>query len=340
VVGSSAMYWMRTTIRATLPTGPELTARIGRATIDGGNVDQNFITTNSDLYDPPADFAIGGPYLFWHWPIDDLLTDHLMRANLDGTGASVSIATFNSSLKDGLEGLTADTRQLYGVGYAGALIRMSFDGTTLSYGAPYVINRGGPMVVSGSHLYWQTENEIDGSVGIGVGTVAGAVLNNGLISHLSGSDKYGNSMRISSIAVDAFGPLAIRTLSLSPSAFSATPRGPSVSPATRRYGTSVTYTLPKQERVRFTVQRRVTGRMKHGRCVAPNLSGRHGTPCIRLDTVAGSFTRRRKAGVDRFRFTGRLAGRTLTPGSYRLLATPDADGSAAPPVTASFRISQ
>ncbi len=38
----------------------------------------------------------------------------------------------------------------------------------------------------------------------------------------------------------------------------------------------------------------------------------------------GSFTRNRGAGTDRFTFSGRIGGRALKPGRYRLLATPGA----------------
>jgi hypothetical protein len=36
--------------------------------------------------------------------------------------------------------------------------------------------------------------------------------------------------------------------------------------------------------------------------------------------VAGSFLRTGQVGTTRFRFTGRMAGRRLAPGAYRLVA--------------------
>jgi hypothetical protein len=52
--------------------------------------------------------------------------------------------------------------------------------------------------------------------------------------------------------------------------------------------------------------------------------------CTRWVTV-GTFTHRDDAGADRFRFTGRIAGRALRQGHYRLLATThDASGSGDP----------
>ena len=55
-------------------------------------------------------------------------------------------------------------------------------------------------------------------------------------------------------------------------------------------------------------------------------------------TARGSFTRIRPAGADRFAFTGRLAGRALAPGRYRLVATPSAGGRHGGPARAGLRI--
>jgi hypothetical protein len=58
----------------------------------------------------------------------------------------------------------------------------------------------------------------------------------------------------------------------------------------------------------------------------------------RLVPVRGSFSRRAAAGPNRFRFTGRIGGRTLPPGSYRLRATPRNTAGAGPTRTVGFRI--
>jgi hypothetical protein len=55
-------------------------------------------------------------------------------------------------------------------------------------------------------------------------------------------------------------------------------------------------------------------------------------------TLSGSFTRTGNAGTNTFRFTGRMAGRQLKPGSYRLVATPRANGQTGRPVGVAFRI--
>jgi hypothetical protein len=55
--------------------------------------------------------------------------------------------------------------------------------------------------------------------------------------------------------------------------------------------------------------------------------------CSRFKAVKGTFTHSGQAGQNRFKFSGRIAGKGLKPGSYRLVAK---TGSASK--TASFKI--
>jgi hypothetical protein len=55
-------------------------------------------------------------------------------------------------------------------------------------------------------------------------------------------------------------------------------------------------------------------------------------------TLPGSFTVAGRAGVNQFRFTGRLEEHQLAVGSYQLIATPIAAHNAVHAATASFRI--
>jgi hypothetical protein len=105
---------------------------------------------------------------------------------------------------------------------------------------------------------------------------------------------------------------------ISPSAFPAAPRGPTALPsASRRYGAKVAYTLNEPADVSFTVTQRRRGRRV---------------------TRRGSFTRSGTAGVNRFRFTGRLVGRKLKPGKYQLVATPSTGANPGRAAGASFRM--
>jgi DNA-binding beta-propeller fold protein YncE len=89
---------------------------------------------------------------------------------------------------------------------------------------------------------------------------------------------------------------ALISLRLSPRVFRAARRGPSISP---RAGTRVTYGLASAARVRFAVQRAVRGGYRR---------------------VPGAFTHQGSSGTNRFRFSGRVRGRRLKPGRYRLVA--------------------
>ena len=130
-------------------------------------------------------------------------------------------------------------------------------------------------------------------------------------------------------------PVAITALRLRPARFGATRRGPSIG---RRGRAAVRYTLTGAARVRFRVKRLLDGRRRAGRCRNPKKAPR-GRRCTRRVPARGTFTHAGVAGVNTFRFTGRLAGKTLAPGRYRLIAEPiAADGSRGTPRGAAFKI--
>jgi hypothetical protein len=54
--------------------------------------------------------------------------------------------------------------------------------------------------------------------------------------------------------------------------------------------------------------------------------------------LVGSFTHHDKLGINRLRFTGRLRGRALSPGSYELDATAKLDGQHSRTISTSFAI--
>jgi hypothetical protein len=109
------------------------------------------------------------------------------------------------------------------------------------------------------------------------------------------------------------GAPVLRGLRISPPAFRAAARGPAARPARRRRGASVTFTLDRAANVRFAVKRAGGG-------------------------PRGGFTRHGRAGTNRFRLTGRLRGRRLRPGRYRLTAVPTAGGVRGLAANAPFRV--
>lgn len=121
---------------------------------------------------------------------------------------------------------------------------------------------------------------------------------------------------------------AVTRLRLSPSTFRAARSGPSVRAAAVPTAARVSYAVNAPATVRFAAQR----------CVTPTTSNRQSRRCTRFVSVRGSFSRSRPAGGDRFTFTGRLGGRVLQPGHYRLVATPSGDGRTGKRTRALFRI--
>jgi hypothetical protein len=108
---------------------------------------------------------------------------------------------------------------------------------------------------------------------------------------------------------------------LTPKTFAPLARGASV--ARTAHGTTVTYTDTQAATTVFTVRRQAgSGVLSHGRCVAPpRRRPAQGRRCTRFSTV-GSFSHGDTAGANRFRFTGRIRGRALRPGSYQLVSAP------------------
>ena len=131
---------------------------------------------------------------------------------------------------------------------------------------------------------------------------------------------------------------AISGLKIKPSAFVAAKTGPSALKAAKR-GAIVSYRVSMAAKVRFTVKRITTGRRVGKRCVKTTRANRSKRHCTRLVAVKGSFSRTlKKVGSDRFRFTGRIGKRTLTPGHYQLCARPAAGKQTGKTKTVKFTV--
>jgi streptogramin lyase len=137
----------------------------------------------------------------------------------------------------------------------------------------------------------------------------------------------------------------VRFLGINPAVFAAESRGPSAAAAKkskRHRGTRITFRLNEAATVRFTVTKRTDGRkVKRGKrkvCVKPTRNNRKHKRCRRVVTLKGSFRIKGVAGKNHFHFTGRLHGKKLPPGRYRLVATPIIGGVAAKPTSTAFRI--
>lgn len=126
-------------------------------------------------------------------------------------------------------------------------------------------------------------------------------------------------------------------LSLSPATFRPAPSGASIAKKRKPSGSAVSYNDSDAATTTFTVLRSQHGVRKNGRCVAPPRHGHGGRPCTRFAKV-GAFTHADRPGRNGFRFSGRVGGSALKPGSYELEATPRLAGLAGAPRTARFAI--
>lgn len=114
----------------------------------------------------------------------------------------------------------------------------------------------------------------------------------------------------------------------------------------RKVGARVSYTLNAPAVVRFTVQRRARGRRvvvrkggkRRASCRRETRRNRHKKACARFVKVRGSFTLTGKTGANSFRFRGRIGGKRLKPGRYRLVATPSLGPVIGARATKAFRV--
>jgi hypothetical protein len=133
----------------------------------------------------------------------------------------------------------------------------------------------------------------------------------------------------------ALPPVAkLESLAVAPRMFRALRSGEAVAGARKApRGTTVTYRVSVSTTVEFRVERKLRGRRVRGRCVKQTRANRTNRPCPLFKAVRGSFSHLGAAGENRFTFSGRLSGRPLLPGAYRLVGS-----AGGVKLTAPFRI--
>jgi hypothetical protein len=130
----------------------------------------------------------------------------------------------------------------------------------------------------------------------------------------------------------------LTSLLLTPRRFKPARHGATIA-AGGKTGALLTFRLSKRVAVAFSIDRRRTGRRQHGRCRPASRSNRRGSRCTLWIAVKGSFRITANAALNRLRFTGRLGGKALAPGSYRLdVRARDATGSRSKLLRAGFVI--
>ena len=134
---------------------------------------------------------------------------------------------------------------------------------------------------------------------------------------------------------DAVAP-SIEMFRLSPSVFRAARSGPALAALA---GTRISVSLSEAATVTFRVTRLVAGRRVAGRCVRPTAHNRSRPRCARSVRQRGRIVRELASGTSRLHYRGRLGGRALRPGRYRLLVRArDAAGNLSPQRRAPFVI--
>jgi alpha-tubulin suppressor-like RCC1 family protein len=161
------------------------------------------------------------------------------------------------------------------------------------------------------------------------------------------------TMSISSSAVGGLSPIALSgtgvavpasvapslgALALSPSTFRAAHSGASAEAASAATGTFVVYTDTEAATATFLVEQKSHGVVSHGKCGAAPKHPKKGAKRCSFYKKLGSFTHADTVGTDALRFTGRVAGRSLVAGSYRLSASSHGAGGTSATRTATFTV--
>jgi hypothetical protein len=127
-------------------------------------------------------------------------------------------------------------------------------------------------------------------------------------------------------------------LALRPASFRAAPSGASIATAKRHTGATVSYRDSLSSRTTFTITTTKPGARSGKRCPPKKPQRPHGKKTCSRNVTLGSFSRSDKAGANTFHFTGRVKGRALKPGAYRLTARPRAGGRTGKSVTVRFHV--
>jgi hypothetical protein len=117
----------------------------------------------------------------------------------------------------------------------------------------------------------------------------------------------------------------IQSLAIAPKAFRAAKVGEAIISAKKRkkppVGGTVTYSLSGSAATYFFVERKTVGRRVKGKCVKATKVNRTKKKCPLFKQLKATFTRSGVTGQNKFKLSGRLGGRALKPGSYRLVGT-------------------
>jgi hypothetical protein len=137
-------------------------------------------------------------------------------------------------------------------------------------------------------------------------------------------------------------PMVLGSLAIAPSSFRTANLGGPIAAAriaAAPVAAKVSYAVSKPAIVTFTIQRLRSGRRVGKSCVAPTPKRRHAKKCTRTTTLKTTFPHGAQSGDNAFTFTGRLDGKALPVGTYRLSAiAKDTVGTTSGPALIGFHI--
>jgi hypothetical protein len=219
------------------------------------------------------------------------------------------------------------------------------------------VNKGDHLAIDGTNIAATVNNSgqkfsyvftpplVQGQGGRGSTSATGELLVAATIEPDADHDGFGDETQDKCTTQNTAGlacdnkPASFSRFKVKPKSFRALGSGPSL--IGRASGAKISYLLSEPATTTFTVQRVLKGRRVRGRCRAATrrnkaLSRRR---CKRIKRVRGSFSHKGNAGSNTIRFSGRVRGRRLKAGSYRLLAASvDGVGNKTGTKRTSFRI--
>ncbi len=108
--------------------------------------------------------------------------------------------------------------------------------------------------------------------------------------------------------------------------------------SSRGGGATISYADSQEARTRFAILIATPGVARGARCLsAPKHGSVHGRRCRRYVKIAG-LSHSDAAGLNKLRFSGRVGGRKLAAGHYKLAATPRAHRKTGATLSATFTI--
>jgi DNA-binding beta-propeller fold protein YncE len=224
--------------------------------------------------------------------------------------------------------VAVDGTHVYWADRYSSIGRANLDGTGVKPSFVTGANKPTGVAVDGTHVYWANGGGGSGTT-IGRANLNGTGANQSFITGVF--DPWG-------VAVDALSPPMISSASLSSSAFRAANKGASLTAVNKKNktGTDIRYRDSQAASTTFSVLKRTVGHKKGFVCLA-GAPRKNQKPCTRFVSV-GSFTHQDGAGNVAVHFTGRVGGKKLALGSYRLDLTPNAGGATGRTVSKAFRI--